>query len=68
MGRDDDGVASHRAGAYADYVDFVERLPAYLGDVTRDLEALIRQAKSTAAMARQVGRELSVRARRGRQQ
>jgi hypothetical protein len=31
---------------YADYVDFVERLPAYLGDVTRDLEARLRQAEA----------------------
>jgi hypothetical protein len=48
------------------YVDFVERLPAYLGDVTRDMEARISQAERTEATARQVGRQLSARARSAR--
>ena len=49
-----------------DYVAFVERLPAYLGDVTRDMEARIREAESTEATARKVGRQLSARARTAR--
>lgn len=48
---------------YDDYVAFVERLPAYLGDVTRDLEARVRAADNTDAAARQLGRQLSARAR-----
>ena len=51
---------------YDDYVAFVERLPAYLGDVTRDLEARIREAENTRATARKVGRQLASRARGGR--
>lgn len=67
-GDSDEPGASRRIAlaTYADYVDFVERLPAYLADVTRDLEARIRQAESTDATARQVGRELSARARGSR--
>ncbi len=48
---------------YDDYVAFVERLPAYLGDVTRDLEARLRQAENTEATAREEGRKVSARAR-----
>ncbi len=65
---DSDEPGSRRVAlaTYADYVAFVERLPAYLGDVTRDLEARIREADNTEATARQLGRELSARARRTR--
>lgn len=65
---DSDEPGSRRVAlaAYADYVDFVERLPTYLADVTRDLEARVRQAESTEATARQVGRQLSASARRAR--
>lgn len=65
---DSDEPGSRRVAlaTYADYVAFVERLPANLADVTRDLEARIRDADSTEETARQVGRELSARARRTR--
>lgn len=53
---------------YDDYVAFVERLPAYLGDVTRDLEVRIREAERTEATARKVGRQLAARARGNRLQ
>lgn len=51
---------------YDDYVAFVDRLPKYLADVTRDLEGRIREAEATEATARQVGREIASRARGGR--
>ena len=51
---------------YDDYVAFVDRLPKYLEDVTRDLEARMREAESTEATARKVGRQLSARARGAR--
>lgn len=62
---DSDKAGSRRItlASYSDYVDFVGRLPAYLGDVTRDLEARIREAESTEATARQMGRQVSARAR-----
>ena len=46
---DSDEPGSRRVALadYDDYVAFVERLPAYLGDVTRDLEACLRQAENT---------------------
>jgi hypothetical protein len=49
---------------YDDYVAFVDRLPKYLDDVTRNLEARVHQAESTETTARQVGRQVSARARR----
>jgi hypothetical protein len=65
---DSDEPGSRRVAlaTYADYVDLVERLPAYLGDATRDLEARIREAHNTEATARQAGRRLLARARRAR--
>jgi hypothetical protein len=65
---DSDEPGSRRIAfaTYAEYVDFVERLPAYLTDVTRDLEARIREAETTEATARQVGRQLSAGARASR--
>lgn len=62
---DSDEPGSRRVAmaTYADYVDFVERLPAYLGDATRDLEARLGQAKVTEANARKIGRQLAARAR-----
>ena len=65
---DSDEPGSRRVALadYDDYVAFVERLPAYLGDVTRDLEARIREAESAETTARQIGRELAARARRAR--
>jgi hypothetical protein len=63
---DEPGSRRISLATYADYIDFVERLPAYLGDVTRDLEARIREADNTEATARQAGRRLLARARRAR--
>lgn len=62
---DSDEPGSRRVALadYDDYVAFVERLPAYLEDVTRDLEARLREAESTEAKARKVGRQLSARPR-----
>lgn len=63
---DDPGSRRIALAHYADYVTFVERLPAYLGDVTRDLEARIREADNTEATARQVRGQISARARAAR--
>lgn len=63
---DEPGSRRIALATYDDYVAFVERLPAYLGDITRKLEGRLRQAESTDATARQLGRELSARARRHR--
>jgi hypothetical protein len=62
---DSDEPGSRRIGLadYDDYVAFVDRLPKYLDDVNRDLEARVRCADSTAATAQQMGRKLA-RARR----
>jgi hypothetical protein len=62
---DSDEPGSRRVGmaTYDDYVAFVDRLPTYLADVTRHLEARIREAETTEATARKVGRRLSARAR-----
>ena len=62
-------AAGSRRFALADYDDnvaFVERLPAYLADVIRDLEARVRVVDNTETTARKVGRRLSARARGGR--
>jgi hypothetical protein len=68
---DEPGSRRIALASYDDYVDFVDRLPNYLEDVTRDLEARLRQTETIEATARQVGREVSARARarrsRGRQ-
>lgn len=63
---DEPGPRRVALATYDDYVAFVDRLPAYLGDVTRDLEARIREADNTEATARQVGRQISARARSAR--
>jgi hypothetical protein len=63
---DEPGSRRIAMATYDDYVAFVDRLPKYLDDVTRDLEAQIRQAESTEATTRQVGRKLSARARSAR--
>lgn len=62
---DEPGSRRIALATYDDYMAFVDRLPAYLGDVTRDLEARIRRAESTEATAREVGRKISARARSG---
>lgn len=65
---DSDAPGSRRIGmaTYDDYVAFVDRLPKYLDDVTRDLETRVREADNAESTARQVGRQLSARARRAR--
>jgi hypothetical protein len=62
---DEPGSRRIALATYDDYVAFVERLPTYLAGVTRDLEARLRQAETTETTARQVGRQLSARARLG---
>lgn len=65
---DSDEPGSRRVAlaTYDDYVAFVDRLPTYLADVSRELEARIREADTTEAAARKVGRQLSARARGSR--
>jgi len=63
---DEPGSRRIALATYDDYVAFVDRLPKYLEDVTRDLEARLRQAEGAEAAARQVGRLLSARARNSR--
>jgi hypothetical protein len=63
---DEPGSRRIALASYADYLDFVDRLPANLADVTGDLEARIRRAESTAVTAQQVGRQLSARSRNTR--
>jgi hypothetical protein len=63
---DEPGSRRIALATYDDYVAFVDRLPKYLDDVTRDLEARIREAEDIDTAGRQVGRELSARARRAR--
>ena len=65
---DSDGPGSRRIAlaTYDDYVAFVDRLPKYLEDVTRNLEARLRQSEGTEETARQVARKLSARARGSR--
>jgi hypothetical protein len=63
---DEPGSRRIALATYADYVDFVERLPAHLGDVTRELEARVRQAEGSEVTARQVVRQVSALARSAR--
>jgi hypothetical protein len=63
---DEPGSRRIALATYDDYVAFVDRLPKYLDDVVRDLEARIRQAESTEATAREQGRKISARARAAR--
>lgn len=48
-----------RLATYDEYDDFVERLPRYLKDVTRDLERRIAQSESTEAQVRTARRQIS---------
>jgi hypothetical protein len=63
---DEPGSRRIALATYDDYVAFVDRLPKYLDDVVRDLEARIRQAESTEATAREEGRKISARGRAAR--
>ena len=44
---------------YADYDDFVERLPAYLADITRDLERRVHRTELAGVQIRQARQLLS---------
>lgn len=63
---DEPGSRRIALATYDDYLAFLDRLPKYLDDVTRGLEARIREADNAASTARQVGRQLSAQARRAR--
>lgn len=65
---DEPGSRRIAMATYGEFVDFVERLPAYLKDVTRNLETRIGEADDAAASARQIGRQVSARTRTGRSQ
>ncbi len=51
-------------GTYEDYEEFIERLPRYLNDVIRDLEARIEHAKALEATDQRVGLEIRASAKR----
>jgi hypothetical protein len=58
---DSDEPASRRISLadYGDYLAFVDRLPKYLDDVARGLEARLRGVESTSTAAQQLGRQLA---------
>lgn len=63
---DEPGSRRIALASYDDYVAFVDRLPKYLDDVTRGLEARLHQAETTGDAAGQLGRRIAVAARAGR--
>lgn len=44
---------------YADYSDFIERLPAYLADITRTIEGRVQQTAGAEAQIRRARRRVS---------
>jgi len=68
---DSDEPGPHRRialASYEDYEEFIERLPRYLNDVIRDLEAKVERAKALEATGQKVGSDISASAKRlGRQ-
>ncbi len=68
---DSDEPGPHRRIAlatYEDYEEFIERLPRYLNDVIRDLEAKVQHTKAIEATKQRVGSEIRSSAKRlGRQ-
>jgi hypothetical protein len=66
---DEPGSRRIALASYDDYAAFVDRLPKYLDDATRDLQVQLRQAGATEEIARQIGHKLSAqaKARRSRQ-
>lgn len=62
---DSDAPGSRRIAiaSYDDYIAFVDRLPKYLDDVTRELEARLKLADTTQEAARELGRKVGSRAR-----
>ncbi len=63
---DEPGSRRITMASYAEYADFVDRLPAYIKDVTGDLEKRIDEADRADTAARKAGRELAARDRRTR--
>jgi len=64
---DSDEPGPHRRialASYEDYEEFIERLPRYLNDVIRDLEARIEHAKALEATGQSVGAEIRRSAKR----
>ena len=50
--------------SYEDYEEFIERLPRYLNDVIRDLEARVERTKALEATGHSVGAEIRSSAKR----
>jgi len=53
---------------YADYDDFVERLPAYIAEITRDVEGRIRQMEEREAQIKGARKQLTALTRRRAQE
>lgn len=65
---DEPGSRRIALATYPEYLDFVDRLQAYLKDVTRELETRTREAEDAAGSGRQGRRQVSAQARRSRSQ
>ena len=52
-----------RLATYDDYDDFIERLPAYIGDVTHSLEGGIHHAEAASEQLQRTRKQLSAHAR-----
>jgi hypothetical protein len=64
---DSDEPSAHRRialASYEDYEEFVERLPRFLNDVIRNLEAKVERTKATETTNRRVGAEIRASAKR----
>jgi hypothetical protein len=64
---DSDEPSPHRRialASYEDYEEFVERLPRYLNDVIRDLEARVERSKAIETTNQRVGAEIRASAER----
>jgi hypothetical protein len=64
---DSDEPSPHRRialASYEDYEEFVERLPRYLNDVIRDLEARVERSKAIETTNQRVGAEIRASAKR----
>jgi hypothetical protein len=64
---DSDEPGPHRRialASYEDYEEFIERLPRFLNDVIRDLEARTRRTKVLEATGQGVGAEIRTSAKR----
>jgi hypothetical protein len=64
---DSDEPGPHRRialASYEDYEEFIERLPRYLNDVVRDLEAKVERRKAVETTNGRVGAEIRMSAKR----